>query len=102
MRPLRIEHGNIMMLWGDCGDPSRPHVWTTEDWRAAVDPDGTGLFVKVGLWDFVPANDPAAGCIRFCNMNPGAAGAELYSLRKLQARLQKGGSDGTPAGSKQT
>lgn len=40
-----------------------------------------GLWQRVGIYSFAPFNDPAAGCIRFAEQYPQAAGRELYELR---------------------
>ena len=85
-RPIRIENGNIVLLWGDCGNENRSSdLWftTPDKWREMVSEDGAGLYKRVGIWDFVPAYDPAADCIKFCFADPEAAGRELYELRTL-------------------
>lgn len=89
-RPIRIELGNIIMLWGDCGNENRQEdlsEWTIDEWREVVLEDNTGLYRQVGFWQFAPVDDPAVECIRWCNSYPDTAGRELHRLREYVASL---------------
>jgi len=86
--PVGIEHGNILMRDSDCGLAKPVMTWTTDQWRERVSPEGDGLYRKVGMWDFVPADDPAVDCIRWCHSAPESAGRELYRLRQEIEALQ--------------
>lgn len=90
--PVGIELGDIIMRDSDCGLAKEPMIWTPAEWSERVGIiDGSGLYRQVGFWDFVPANEPAADCIRYCHSAPSSAGRELYRLRReveaLEARL---------------
>lgn len=89
--PVAIELGDVVMRDSDCG-LARP-TWkiTIDEWRERV--ERYGLWKSVGLWEFVPAEDPTASCIAYCHRNPNAAGMELYWLRKRIEELE-GKSDG--------
>ena len=88
--PILIQHGNIVMLWADCGREDRPEdlcIWTTDKWREIVQPDGKGLFRKVGPWNFEPANNPANDWIRYAHNYPSSAGRKIYELELENKRL---------------
>jgi hypothetical protein len=90
-RPIRIEHDEIVMLWGDCGNPNRPEDlsrWTPEQWRECVTEEGAGLYRRVGMWDFVPANDPAADLIADAHRYPESVARELYRARLRIAEME--------------
>ena len=91
-RPIKIDLGHIIMLWGDCGREDRPEdlsLWTPERWRDVVSEDGRGLYRKVGLWSFWPAFNPAIDEVLFANRHPDSAGLELHRLKKEVAELRR-------------
>ena len=77
--PDRIELGDVVMRDADCGLAKPTFVWTLAEWSENV--LRHGLWRKVGMWDFVRADDEAAEAIAFCHRSPGAAGRELHRLR---------------------
>jgi len=77
--PVGIELGNIVLRDSDCGLVKPTWEITTDEWRERV--EHYGLYKKVGFWSFVPADDPAASTIAFCERHPHSAGRELYKLR---------------------
>lgn len=86
-RPIRIENGDVVMLWGDCGIESRPEDlcrWTLDEWREAAGEDGQYMYRKVGLWAFAPADDPATDDIRYAHTSPESAGRQLHRLRNAR------------------
>ena len=90
-RPIRIQNGEIVMLWGDCGNPNHPEDlsrWTPEQWRECVTENGTGLYKRVGMWDFAPACDPAADLIAEAHRYPESVARELYRARLRIAELE--------------
>lgn len=82
--PVAIELGNIVLRDGDCGLAKEPRIITTEEWERLV--SGGGLWRKVGLWDFVPADDDAADDIAWCHSSPESAGRALHRLRSAASR----------------
>ena len=91
-RPIKIELGHIIMLWGDCGREDRPEdliFWTPERWRAVVSEDGRGLYRKVGFWSFWPAFSHAIDEVLFANKHPDSAGLELHRLKNEVAELRR-------------
>lgn len=79
--PDRIELGDIIMRDSDCGLAKPTFTWTAAQW--SENRKRHGLWRRVGMWDFVAADDPAASDIRFCHQSPDAAGRELHRLRLL-------------------
>lgn len=86
--PVGIELGDIVLRDSDCGTAKPVIIWTPAEWADRV--ERGGLHRQVGFWDFTPADNPAASCIRHCHENPQAAGCELYELRKLRAPKGEG------------
>ncbi len=78
--PVDIERGNIIMRDSDCGLAKPTMEWTTDRWSEEV--AAWGLCKMVGMWDFVPADDPAADIISLAHRNPTWAGQEIYRLRQ--------------------
>jgi hypothetical protein len=90
-RPIRIELGEIIMLWGDCGNPNNPadlSRWSPDEWRECVNANGDGLYRRVGMWDFEPASDPAADLIESAHRYPESVARELYQARLRIAELE--------------
>lgn len=88
-RPIRVEGDEVVMLWGDCGREDRPEDlarWSMEEWISAAHQDGYGLFTRVGMWNFAPAQEPAVGEIEYAHRHPDSAGKELYELKEAQAK----------------
>jgi len=86
--PDSIRLGNIVMRDSDCGSVRPTWEITTDEWSERV--EKYGLWKMVGIWEFVPADDPAADCVRSAFANPAGAGADVYRLRKENAILEKG------------
>lgn len=78
--PLSIQDGNIVLRDSDLGQRTR--TITTDEWAELAE---HGVWQLVGIWDFVRADDPAAGAIAYCHRNPNAAGRELYQHRQEAA-----------------
>ena len=78
--------GSVVVRDSDCEPVRTEEVWDRERWDATVK-DG-GLWRRVGMWDFVPWDDPAADCIAFAHANPRSAGQELYELRQRVASVE--------------
>ncbi len=78
--PDHIELGNIVMRDSDCGLAKPTFVWTTDEW--ADNRRKHKLWRKVGMWDFVLADDLAASAIAYCHRSPDSAGRELHRLRE--------------------
>jgi hypothetical protein len=77
--PVEIAMGDIVMRDSDCGLAKPTWTITTEEWERRV--RLYGLWKKVGMWSFVPADDPAAAAIALCERDPHVAGRELHRLR---------------------
>lgn len=77
--PVEIKVGNIIMRDSDSGAVRPTWEITTACW--AENEAKFGLWKKIGLWLFIPADDPAANDIRFAELNPTAAGREIYRLK---------------------
>jgi hypothetical protein len=69
----------VVLRDGDCGLARPTRTISRAEWDERV--EEYGLWKSVGMWSFVPADEPAAGVIRYCHAHPEAAGRELYRLR---------------------
>ena len=90
-QPLAINLGMIQMCKSDCGTAWDSWEITVEEWVERV--RECGLWRNVGMWNFVPADDPAASTMRQAHRSPGWAGREVYRLRieveELKRQLQE-------------
>jgi hypothetical protein len=84
IQPVQIVDGNIEMRNSAGG----LDTWfiTPEEWAERV--AQYGLWKMVGMWSFVPADDPAAAEIAFAHRCPDAAGQQLYRLKQRIAELE--------------
>ena len=84
--PVGIIYGDIEMRDSDCGLVKNSWTITTAEWEERV--EKYGLYKSVGLWEFVPADDPAVAEIRSASRCPTAAGRALYDARQEIERLR--------------
>jgi hypothetical protein len=83
-RPVAIDLGDVVLR-----DSSLSHLeyrLTVGEWADRV--RQYGLWKMVGMWSFVPADDPAAGVVAMCERYPQSAGHELYDLRQERDKLR--------------
>ena len=90
--PIAIDEDRklITMIDADCGTVDRSWDITYEQWTEGF--NTYGLWKKVGMWEFVKADDPAASNIRYCNHNPEGAGRHLYNceirIKELESQVE--------------
>jgi hypothetical protein len=75
----------VVIRDSDCEPLRSEQVWTLDQWYRAVEVGG--LWRKVGMWDFVPWDDPAAVDVAFAHRCPDAAGRKIYRLEGSLRRL---------------
>lgn len=91
MHPVRLEPGQVVLRDSDCG--GRDVFWSLETWRNAAGSRGENLLRKVGIWEFVQADDPAASDVEWASQDPRRAGEMLYTTAaecKLLKTLLRG------------
>ena len=86
IQPINRSGDIVTMIDGDCG-LAKPS-WTMTVTEFAKQADKYGLYRRVGMWSFVPFDNPAADAIEECHKFPQAAGRELYTLRKRVRELE--------------
>jgi len=85
-RPREVlEDGSVVIRDSDCEPQRTEQLWTLNQWYRAVEIGG--LWRKVGMWDFVPWDDPAAVDVAFAHRDPQAAGRRIYQLEGRLRRL---------------
>ena len=82
-----VELGNILLLNADCPTTHSP-VSVSPETFAELCGMGKRFLQKVGMWDFVPADDPAADLIRYAHRDPAAVGRMLFEARQKIQELE--------------
>ena len=75
----------VVIRDGDCGEVRSTRTILREEFDRRV--RDYGLWRKVGMWDFVPAEDPAANKVAFCHRSPQTAGHMLHRYSERLRRL---------------
>jgi hypothetical protein len=87
-RPRAVRpDGSVVIRDSDCEPAQTERIWSRTEWDAAV--AAGGLWRRVGIWDFVLADDPAADEIAFCYRSREAAGRKLLALSQRVAALER-------------
>lgn len=82
IHPVEIAgNGNVVCLTGSSEKPVAPDEYLRVHREFSP-------FRKVGIWDFVPWDDEAAGEIRVAHNSPGSAGRKIVRLRKRIAQAE--------------
>lgn len=82
IHPVEIAgNGNVVCRTGSSQKPVAPDEYLRVHREFSP-------FRKVGIWDFVPWDDEAAGEIRAAHQNPGSSGRKIVRLQERIDRLE--------------
>lgn len=85
-RIVKVENNNVFLTNSDCGQDREALPISFSEYETRVRKDG--LWKQVGLWSFVPYDDPAASDIAYAEKYPKSAGRLLYEAKQTIKHLQ--------------